>query len=552
NNNIHIHIHNDQIMPSTYDKKRKVVDEEEDEMVVHGDEYSDHDQQSTKKQKIESIKEDEKPATPVAVKVLSPDAWRKEHNVKVEGRLVPDPFQTFNDIEIPKIFQHAFMSFSAPTVIQAQSWPIVMGGNDMVGLASTGSGKTLAFLLPALLEIIKHPKRRYGATPLALVMAPTRELAQQIEEVCRTVVKGTAIRNLCVYGGLGKGSQMRTLRSGVDIIIGTPGRLNDIMRSEHLATVKFLVLDEADRMLDMGFMPQIEKIIEQIPAERQTLMFSATWPREVESLSRRFLNNPVKITVGSSELAANINVKQHIHITTHMSVPEVAKMVGDQIMEIQSDNKKNLIIIFCNTKKHCDNFRDFLLHEYKLQTVVIHSDRDQRERERGLYNFKSLYVPILIATDVAARGLDIPNVKAVINLDFPNNIEDYVHRIGRTGRAGNKGDSHTYIKEGDTNLRGLGDILKRAGQEISPELAALLPNSRAGDNRYQSYSGRRTWKGGAGSWGGSNSGGGGRSYGGGGRGGGGGGGRGYGGGRGGGGGGGRSYGGGGDFGSSGG
>ncbi|EFA78311.1 putative RNA helicase [Heterostelium album PN500] len=507
-------------MPSTMTNNKRRYDEEEEEDVQY-------DNQTQKKQRVQNItssssnnnneSDEEESSTTTDNKVLSPEEWRREHNVKVEGHIKPDPIQFFKDIEIPKIFQPAFQTFTKPSVIQAQAWPIVSTGADLVGLAATGSGKTLAFLLPALMEIIKHPKRKYGATPLALVMAPTRELAQQIEEVCKNVVKGTAIRQLCVYGGTGKGLQVRSLRSGVDIIVGTPGRLNDLLTPNHLETVKFLVLDEADRMLDMGFMPQIEKIINQVPKERQTLMFSATWPREVESLSNRFLNKPVRVTVGNTELSANINVHQHIVATTGMTRPDVAKMVGEQIQEIHNQDKKdNLIIVFCNQKRNCDHFSEYLYNEFQMNSVVMHSGKEQYQRERGLANFKSHRIPIMIATDVAARGLDIPNVKAVVNLDFPNNIEDYVHRIGRTGRAGKKGDSYSYVSREDNNLRDLAKILQRAKQDIPPALEDLLQYSKQGINRYDDRRGGRSFgrgggRGGGRSWGNNN--GGGRSWG---------------------------------------
>jgi len=422
--------------------------------------------------------------------ILSGNEWRKKNNVAIEGTFQPDPFQRFTDYEFPKIFQHIFANFTSPTVIQGQSWPIILGGHDLVGLAATGSGKTLSFLLPALLKIISVPKRGYGATPLALVMAPTRELAQQIEEVCKSSVRGTSIRNLCAYGGLGKLDQSRILRNGVDIIIGTPGRLNDLLRAHHLATVQYLVLDEADRMLDMGFLPQIESLIDQIPQERQTLMFSATWPKEVKQLSTKFLKNPIKITVGNTELTGNINVTQHVINVNDLTESQKDEMIYEHMNKTLSEGSDSLVIVFCNEKYRCDDLQHFLKIAKGQNSIVLHSGKEQREREQGLRLFRSHKIPILIATDVAARGLDIPNVKAVFNYGFPNNIEDYVHRIGRTGRAGKTGDAYSYVSNATTNLGDLVKILQRTKQEIPEFLEKYSRNSRQGRSRYGGGGGR--------------------------------------------------------------
>ncbi|KAF2074130.1 hypothetical protein CYY_004572 [Polysphondylium violaceum] len=477
----------DEVEPSS--KKIKVVNKEQD---------SDNSDQENSTSNDKDI-------------ILSPADWRKKNNVSIEGTFQPDPFQKFTDYEFPKIFQHIFASFTSPTVIQGQSWPIILGGHDLVGLAATGSGKTLSFLLPALLKIISVPKRGYGATPLALVMAPTRELAQQIEEVCKTSVRGTSIRNLCAYGGLGKLDQSRILRNGVDIIIGTPGRLNDLLRSHHLATVQYLVLDEADRMLDMGFLPQIEALIDQIPSERQTLMFSATWPKEVKQLSTKFLKNPIKITVGNTELTGNINVTQHVINVNDLTESQKDEMIYEHMNKTLSESADSLVIVFCNEKYRCDDLQHFLKIAKGQNSIVLHSGKEQREREQGLRLFRTHKIPILIATDVAARGLDIPNVKAVFNYGFPNNIEDYVHRIGRTGRAGKTGDAYSYVSNATTNLGDLVKILQRTKQEIPEFLEKYSRNSRQGRSRYggggRGFGGGRGGRGGGRGFGGGNRGG---------------------------------------------
>eukprot|EP01132_Coremiostelium_polycephalum_P004013 gene4013-5016_t len=422
---------------------------------------------------------------------LSTFEWRKQHNVKVEGGDKEyEPFQTFAEVNYPKLFQPIFKNFTQPTVIQGQSWPIVFSGKDYVGLAATGSGKTLAFLLPALMEIIKVPKRGYGCPPLALVMAPTRELAQQIEAVLKDAIHGTGIRHGCIYGGAEKYRQNSILRSGVDIIIGTPGRLNDLLRDFQLASIKYLVLDEADRMLDMGFMPQITTLIDRMPADRQTLMFSATWPKEVKQLSERFLKDPVKVTVGNQELAGNINVTQHIISTDDCPSADARdELIGNKIMELAS-SKDDLIIVFCNEKHTCDQLQHFLRLVKNQDSIVLHGGKEQREREYGLRQFKLKRPNILIATDVAARGLDIPQVKAVVNHGFPHSIEDYVHRIGRTGRAGNKGEAYSYINKQTQNLRELVKILERTKQEIPPFLVQFQRTSMEAKSRYGFGGGR--------------------------------------------------------------
>ncbi|EAL66522.1 hypothetical protein DDB_G0281925 [Dictyostelium discoideum AX4] len=476
---------------------------------------------SSKEDKEEEVKEETKEDI-----VLSPTEWRKKHNVLIEGKSQPNPFQKFTDYEFPRMFQHIFQGFTAPTVIQGQSWPIILGGNDLVGLAATGSGKTLAFLLPALLKIISLPKRpSYGATPLVLVMAPTRELAQQIEEVCKTSIRGTSIRQLCAYGGLGKIDQSRILRNGVDIVIGTPGRLNDLLRKHHLSSVQYLVLDEADRMLDMGFMPQIESLIDQIPKERQTLMFSATWPKEVKLLASKFLKDPIKITVGSQELTGSINVTQHIVNIDDLSDLQSDDLIYDEINKILTADPTNTVIVFCNEKYKCDDFQHYLSTQKNVKSIVLHSGKDQRMRESGLKLFRDHRIRILIATDVAARGLDIPSVKAVFNYRLPGNIEDYVHRIGRTGRAGKTGDAWSYVTTQTPNLRDLVKILQRTNQKIPDFLEKFAVHSRQGISRYGGggrggRGGGRSWGnnrngggGGGGSWGNRNGGGGGGNWG---------------------------------------
>merc|ERR1719219_2840894 len=331
--------------------------------------------------------------------------------------------------------------FTEPTPIQAQGWPIALSGHNMVGIAMTGSGKTLAYLLPGIIHINHQPYLERGDGPIVLVLAPTRELAQQIQEVAIEFGKSSKIRNTCVFGGAPKGPQMRDLENGCEIVIATPGRLIDFleMGKTNLRRTTYLVLDEADRMLDMGFEPQIRKIIEQIRPDRQVLMWSATWPREVQQLANDFLHHSyIHINIGASELSANHNILQIVDICEDW---QKEQKLARLLEEIGCENGAK-ILVFTETKRKCDELTR-LMRKDGWPAMCIHGDKQQKEREWVLGEFKTGSTAILVATDVAARGLDVDDVKFVINYDYPNNSEDYIHRIGRTGRKGNTGTSYT-------------------------------------------------------------------------------------------------------------
>jgi len=395
-----------------------------------------------------------------------------------------------------------------------------MAGRDLVAIAKTGSGKTCGFLLPGMLHINATRKDpRMG--PTMLVLAPTRELAVQIKDETDKFGKSSGIRNTCCYGGAPKGPQLRDLQYGVQIVIATPGRLNDFLESGQirLASVSYLVLDEADRMLDMGFEPQIQKIVRAIPPNRQTLFFSATWPREVKQIASQFVRNrTVHVFVGGVEekLMANKAIKQHVEVMQSSQ----AKMGRCQDI-LRKFPRGTRIIIFCSTKRMCDQLAWNLNREFGAS--AIHGDKKQQERDMVLAAFKDGRQPVMVATDVAARGLDVPNVGAVINFDFPNGVEDYVHRIGRTGRAGATGESFTFFTPQDFKYgRELCKLLQDAGQPVPPELANCGPGfGGGGRSRYGAPGGGGGF--GGGGFGGGGFGGGGRGGGGGGFGGGGGG-----------------------------
>ncbi|CAL4965560.1 unnamed protein product [Urochloa decumbens] len=415
---------------------------------------------------------------------MSTEAYRAKHEITIVGDEAPAPFMTFQATCFPsEILREVLQAgFSAPTPIQAQSWPIALKGRDIVAVAKTGSGKTLGYLLPGfiLLKRLQHNSRE---GPTVLVLSPTRELATQIQDEAIKFGKSSRISSTCLYGGAPKGPQLRELDRGADIVVATPGRLNDILEMNRvsLRQVSYLVLDEADRMLDMGFEPQIRKIVKQIPPRRQTLMYTATWPKEVRKIASDLLVNPIQVNIGNTDqLVANKSITQHVEVISHLS--EKSRRL-DQILRSQDRGSK--VIIFCSTKRMCDQLARNLSREYGAS--AIHGDKSQAERDSVLSDFRSGRCPILVATDVAARGLDIKDIRVVVNYDFPTGVEDYVHRIGRTGRAGATGDSFTFFGDQDSKYASdLVKILEGANQSVPPQLKEMA--SRGG------YGGRsRRW-----------------------------------------------------------
>ncbi|XP_066163175.1 dEAD-box ATP-dependent RNA helicase 14 isoform X1 [Oryza sativa Japonica Group] len=413
----------------------------------------------------------------------SPEAYRAKHEITIVGNEAPAPFMTFQSTGFPpEILREVQQAgFSAPTPIQAQSWPIALRNRDIVAVAKTGSGKTLGYLIPGfiLLKRLQHNSRD---GPTVLVLSPTRELATQIQDEAKKFGRSSRISSVCLYGGAPKGPQLRDLERGADIVVATPGRLNDIleMRRVSLHQVSYLVLDEADRMLDMGFEPQIRKIVKQVQPKRQTLMFTATWPKEVRKIASDLLSNPVQVNIGNTDqLVANKSITQYVDVITP---PEKSRRL-DQILRSQEPGSK--IIIFCSTKRMCDQLARNLARQYGAS--AIHGDKSQAERDSVLSEFRSGRCPILVATDVAARGLDIKDIRVVVNYDFPTGVEDYVHRIGRTGRAGATGVAYTFFCDQDSKYASdLVKILEGANQSVSQQLRDMV--SRGG------YGGRsRRW-----------------------------------------------------------
>ncbi|KAA8527974.1 hypothetical protein F0562_035157 [Nyssa sinensis] len=429
---------------------------------------------------------------------LSPvEVYRQKHEVTATGDDVPAPFMTFEATGFPPeiLREIHFAGFSSPTPIQAQTWPIALQSRDVVAIAKTGSGKTLGYLIPAFILLRKrHNNPQNG--PTVLVLAPTRELATQIQDEAIKFGKSSRVSCTCLYGGAPKGPQLKELDRGADIVVATPGRLNDILEMKKIdfGQVSFLVLDEADRMLDMGFEPQIRKIVNEIPPRRQTLMYTATWPKEVRKIASDLLVNPIQVNIGKVDvLAANKSITQYVEV-----VPQMEKQRRlEQILRAQERGSR--VIIFCSTKRLCDQLARSIGRNYGA--AVIHGDKSQGERDWVLNQFRNGKSPILVATDVAARGLDIKDIRVVINYDFPTGIEDYVHRIGRTGRAGATGVSYTFFSDQDWKYAAdLIKVLEGANQQVPPEVREMalrggpsFGKDRGGMNRFDSGGGGGRW-----------------------------------------------------------
>ncbi|CAH0754578.1 unnamed protein product [Bemisia tabaci] len=400
------------------------------------------------------------------------EKYRTDNGIFVFGD-VPAPILSFEEANLPDYVNEVIRSsrMEKPTPIQAQGWPIAMSGLNMVGVAQTGSGKTLGYILPAAVHIHNQEPLKPGDGPIALVLAPTRELAQQIQAVVHQFRTSSRMRSVCLFGGVSKLPQIGELRRGVELVIATPGRLLDILSQQgtNLERTTYLVLDEADRMLDMGFEPQIRQIIGQIRPDRQVLMWSATWPKEVQDLAEDFLGEYVQLNVGSRELCANHDITQIVEVCQE---EDKENRIIERLKGICKDHNTK-VIIFAETKKRVKSVTEILRYE-GLLVDEIHGDRSQVQRDVALRRFRAGRSQILVATDIAARGLDISDVGYVINLDFPNDVEDYIHRIGRTGRSGQKGTSITYFTEMDApRARQLINVLKEANQEVNPALYEL-------------------------------------------------------------------------------
>ncbi len=351
------------------------------------------------------------------------------------------PFRSLGlDDRIFKAIQEA--GYTEPTPIQSAAIPEVLSGRDVIGIAQTGTGKTAAFVLPILTKLVQTvvDEKRRGMK--ALIVAPTRELAVQIEENVRAYAKHLPLRMATVFGGVSERPQIAALRSGVELVVATPGRLIDLMeqRYTNFSGVEFLVLDEADRMLDMGFLPQIRQIVRALPKQRQTLMFSASLSREIEALTHEFQHSPKVIEIGRRANPAETVTQLVYEVPMHLK-PSL-------LQHLLADPNFDTVLVFTRTKHGADRVAR-RLESSGIKAGTIHSNRSQNQRLRALKDFKSGAVRVLVATDVAARGIDVDGISHVVNYDFPMHSEDYVHRIGRTGRAHAVGDAISFITPED-------------------------------------------------------------------------------------------------------
>ncbi|MEO8910838.1 MAG: DEAD/DEAH box helicase [Gemmatimonadaceae bacterium] len=351
--------------------------------------------------------------------------------------------------------------YTHPTPIQQQAIPLALAGRDLIGLAQTGTGKTAGFTLPIIHNLISAPLTDESGEPVhrvrVLILTPTRELAAQVEESFRKYGKFTSLRVVPIFGGVGIEPQSKTLRAGVDVVVATPGRLLDHMERQNVVfdELEVLVLDEADRMLDMGFAPQLNRIVSEIPPYRQTLLFSATMPPEVEALARKYLRKPVVVQVGRRSEA--------VSTVTHAVYPVPRERKTTLLVELLKQAAMDSVLIFTRTKHGADRVVN-ALEDAGIAATAMHADKSQGERTRALEDFKSGKIRVLVATDIAQRGLDVFGITHVINYDVPQQPEDYVHRIGRTGRAAATGDAYTFMSPDEIAM--VRTIERTIGQQI--------------------------------------------------------------------------------------
>lgn len=381
---------------------------------------------------------------------------------------------TFKDLNLSEPLLRALSAegYTTPTPIQQQAIPVVLQQKDLLGCAQTGTGKTAAFALPILqlLDADKWNSNGYKHIR-ALILTPTRELAVQIHDSFRTYGKHTSLKTDVIFGGVSQHTQTLALRNGTDVLVATPGRLLDLMNQGHiyLSHLQFFVLDEADRMLDMGFIRDIHKIIRELPDERQTLLFSATMPPEIEKLANNLLSNPVKVEV--TPVSSTVEkIAQSVYFVDKAKKPAL-------LVHLLQDAAINRSVIFARTKHGADRIAKHLT-QANIKAAALHGDKSQEQRQRNLQNFKSGRVKVLVATDIAARGIDIDDITHVINYDLPNVPETYVHRIGRTGRAGNAGIAISFCDREERIF--LRDINKVTNQHIpAVEEHPFLPAANA-------------------------------------------------------------------------
>jgi len=349
--------------------------------------------------------------------------------------------------------------YEIATPIQEAAIPAALRERDIIGTAQTGTGKTAAFVLPILNKLLDGPR----GMPRALIVTPTRELAEQINQVIRALAVGTRLRSATIYGGVTASRQIKALKDGTEILVACPGRLLDLVQQRYakLERIEILVLDEADRMFDMGFLPDVKRIIKAVPAHRQTMLFSATFPAEIEQLAAQSLKDPQRITMGLS---------RPVHTVTHALYPVPAHLKSALLLKLLKQTATDSVLVFTRTKHRAEKLARQIAHA-GFHVTTLHSNRSQGQREQALRGFKTGHFPIMVATDIAARGLDVESISHVINFDMPDTADAYIHRIGRTGRAQRTGDAFTLVTPEDKDMirileRIMGGPIKR---EILPD-----------------------------------------------------------------------------------
>lgn len=360
--------------------------------------------------------------------------------------------------------------YKTATPIQEAAIPAALRGRDIIGTAQTGTGKTAAFVLPILDKLLDGPR----GMPRTLIVTPTRELAEQIHQVVRALSVGTKLRSATIYGGVTANRQIKALKEGVEILVATPGRLLDLLQQRYvrLEKIEILVIDEADRMFDMGFLPDLRRIIKAVPTQRQTMLFSATFPPEVELLAKQSLIDPQKIAMGISRPA---------HTVTHALYPVPSHLKSGLLLKLLKQIDSDSVLVFTRTKHRADKVARQIAHA-GFRVTSLHSNRTQGQREQALRGFKTGHFRIMVATDIAARGLDIESISHVINYDMPDTADAYIHRIGRTGRAQRTGDAFTLVTPEDNDMirsleRIMGQPLKREILEEFDYNVAAPPRS---------------------------------------------------------------------------
>ncbi|XP_053308958.1 ATP-dependent RNA helicase DDX42 isoform X2 [Spea bombifrons] len=422
---------------------------------------------------------------------------RHKLNMRVSGAAPPRPCSSFAHFGFDEQLMHQIRKseYTQPTPIQCQGVPVALSGRDMIGIAKTGSGKTAAFIWPMLVHIMDQKELQPGDGPIAVIVCPTRELCQQIHSECKRFGKAYNLRSVAVYGGGSMWEQAKALQEGAEIVVCTPGRLIDHVKKKatNLQRVTYLVFDEADRMFDMGFEYQVRSVASHVRPDRQTLLFSATFRKKIERLARDILIDPIRVVQGDIG-EANEDITQVVEILP--SGPDKWAWLTRRLVEFTSAGS---VLLFVTKKANADELASNLrLEDHQLG--LLHGDMDQSERNKVISDFKKKSIPILVATDVAARGLDIPSIKTVVNYDVARDIDTHTHRIGRTGRAGEKGVAYTLLTPKDSNFAGdLVRNLEGANQYVSKELLDLaMQNSWFRKSRFKAGKGKKLNIGGGG------------------------------------------------------